>query len=89
MVLIPSDHVVILGLPSLLSLTSCPLSILFLEELLRGLVTYALLDPAEFTQDGHHIVLYRELAAILELSGPTNDEPRRITGGVSVIVGCG
>ena len=58
-------------------------------ELLRSLVAEVRLHPDDDAPDGHVIQLYRELAAILELSGPTNDEPRRITGGVSVIVGCG
>ena len=58
-------------------------------ELLRGLVTGFRLHPDEEATDGHVIELYGELAAILELSGFRNDEPRRFTGGVSVLVGCG
>ena len=58
-------------------------------ELLRSLVAEVRLHPDDDTPDGHMIELYGELAAILELSAPTNDEPRRIRGGVSVSVGCG
>ena len=53
-------------------------------ELLRSLVAEVRLHPDDDAPDGHVIELYGELATILELSGPTNDEPRRITGGVSV-----
>jgi len=35
-------------------------------------------------KDSHIIELHGELAAILELSGSRNDEPRRFTGGISV-----
>ena len=58
-------------------------------ELLRGLVTEVRLHPDEDTKDGHAIELYGELAAILELSGSRNDEPRRFTGGAFVFSGCG
>ena len=53
-------------------------------ELLRSLVAEVRLYPDDDAPDGHMIELYGELAAILELSGPTNDGPHRITGGVSV-----
>ena len=37
-----------------------------------------------YTQYGDVIKLCGELASILDLSGARSDEPRRITGGVSV-----
>jgi site-specific DNA recombinase len=50
---------------------------------LRGLVSELRLHPDENAPGGHLIELYGELAAILDLSGPRNDEPHRFTGGVS------
>ena len=44
--------------------------------------------PVDAT-DGHVINLYGELAAILELSGFKNDEPRHFTGRVSVVLVAG
>ena len=49
------------------------------------------LHPDESAEDGHVIELYGELAAILELSAPKNDNTRRVTGGLSfqVVAGVG
>ena len=58
-------------------------------ELLRGLVTEVRLHPDEDAKDGHAIELYRELAAILELSEPKQQKTRRFTGWVSVSVVAG
>ena len=58
-------------------------------ELLRSLVAEVRLHPAEGAPEGHVIELYGELAAILELSTRTNDESRRITGWVSVLLVAG
>ena len=55
-------------------------------ELLRGLITEVRLHPDEDATDGDVIELYGELAAILELSGSRNNEPRRFTGGVSLLL---
>ncbi len=59
------------------------------SELLRGLVSEVRLHPDESADDGHVIELYGELAAILELSAPKNDNTRRVTGGLSVQVVAG
>ncbi len=53
-------------------------------ELLRGLVSEVRLHPDEQALDGHIIELFRELAAILELSSPRKAKARRFTGGLSV-----
>ena len=58
-------------------------------ELLRSFVTEVRLHPDADNKDGHVIELYGELAAILELSGSRNNEPRRFTGGVSVLLVAG
>ena len=59
------------------------------SELLRGLVSEVRLHPDEGAEDGHVIELYGELAAILELSAPRNNNSRRFTGRVSVQVVAG
>ena len=43
------------------------------------------LHPNENAPNFHDIELYSEWAAILASSAPKNDEPRRFTGGVSVL----
>lgn len=53
-------------------------------ELLRGLVSEVRLHADEHAPGGHHIELFGELAAILELSKPRTTEPRRFTGEASV-----
>ena len=53
-------------------------------ELLRGLALEVRLHPDETASGNHSIELYGELAAILALSPPRNDEPSRVTGRVSV-----
>ncbi|SNR44876.1 recombinase family protein [Puniceibacterium sediminis] len=52
-------------------------------EALRGLVSEVRMVPDDAAEHGHVIELYGELGAILGLAGGGNDEPRRITGGVS------
>ncbi len=54
------------------------------SELLRGLVSEVRLHPDESADDGHVIELYGELAAILELAAPRNDNTRRFSGGLSL-----
>ena len=60
-------------------------------EALRGLVSEVRMVPDDAAEHGHVIELYGELGAILGLAGGGNDEPRRITGGVSysVVAGVG
>jgi site-specific DNA recombinase len=53
-------------------------------ELLRGLISEVRLHPDETASGNHSIELYGELASILALGDARNDEPRRVTGGVSV-----
>lgn len=52
-------------------------------EALRGLVSEVRMLPDDLAKDGHIIELYGELGAILRLADAGNDEPRRMTGGVS------
>ena len=59
------------------------------SELLRGLVSEVRLHPDESVEDGHVIELYGELAAILELTAPKNDNTHRFTGGLSLQVVAG
>ena len=58
-------------------------------ELLRSLLSEVRLHPNENAPDCHDFELYGELAAILAFSASKNDEPRRFTGGVSVLLVAG
>ncbi|MEN8831456.1 MAG: zinc ribbon domain-containing protein [Pacificibacter sp.] len=59
------------------------------SELLRSLVPKVRLHPDEAADDGHMIELFGELAAILDLTDPQNNNTRRFKGGLSVQVFAG
>jgi len=58
-------------------------------EALRGLVSEVRMIPDDAAEHGHVIELYGELGAVLALADSRNEEPRRVTGGVSYSVVAG